>query len=71
MLSKARLDSLGDISLLIAAVGLRLVLITPHLEQGDHLRHRRMSAILLMGSSPLNFVGPLLRRWRRGAVVLD
>jgi hypothetical protein len=47
MSSKVRLDSLSDgISLLIAAVGLRLVFIAPHLEQGDHLRHRQMSAIL-------------------------
>jgi uncharacterized membrane protein len=38
---------------LIAAVGLRLVFITPHLEQSDHLRHRQMSAILLMVSSLL------------------
>jgi uncharacterized membrane protein len=28
-------------TLLIALVGLRLVCITPHLEAGDHLRHRR------------------------------
>jgi hypothetical protein len=46
MFSKVRLDSLDDgISLLIVAVGLRLVFITPHLEQGDHLRHRQMSVI--------------------------
>ena len=40
----------GD-TLLIAAVGLRLVQITPHLEQGDHLRHRQLSGILLIVSS--------------------
>jgi uncharacterized membrane protein len=40
-------------TLLIAAVGLRLVFITPHLEQGDHLRHRQLSAILLIASSLL------------------
>jgi uncharacterized membrane protein len=40
-------------TLLIAAVGLRLVAITPHLEQGDHLRQRQLSAMLLIGSSLL------------------
>jgi hypothetical protein len=30
-----------------------LVLITPHLEEGDHLRHRQMSALLLIVSSRL------------------
>jgi 2-polyprenyl-6-methoxyphenol hydroxylase-like FAD-dependent oxidoreductase len=52
---------------LIAAVGLRLVSITPHLEQGDHLRHRQLSAILLMVSSLLaiaaSFVNPRLALW--------
>lgn len=40
-------------TLLIAAVGLRLVAITPRLEQGDHLRLRQLSAMLLMVSSLL------------------
>lgn len=34
----------------IAAVGLRPVAITPHLEQGDHLRHRQLSAMSLIAS---------------------
>ena len=54
-------------TLLLAAVGLRLVLITPHLEQGDHLRRRQMSAILLMVSSLLaiaiSFVNPRVAMW--------
>jgi hypothetical protein len=63
----------GDgISLLIAAVGLRLVFIAPHLEQGDHLRHRQMSAIMRMGSSlpaiAPSFVDPRLALW---ALVLN
>jgi uncharacterized membrane protein len=40
-------------TLLIALVWLRLVHITPHLEQGDHLRHRQLSAMLLIVSSLL------------------
>jgi hypothetical protein len=48
MFSKARPDA-GH-TLLIAAVGLRLVAITPHLEQGDHLRFRQLSAMLLIVS---------------------
>lgn len=40
-------------TLLIAAVGLRLAAITPHLEQGDHLRFRQLSAMLLIVSSLL------------------
>jgi len=52
---------------LIAAVGLRLISITPHLEQGDHLRHRQLSAMLLMVSSLLaiavSFVSPRLALW--------
>ena len=40
-------------TLLIALVGMRIVAITPHLEQGDHLRHRQLSAMLLIGSSLL------------------
>ncbi len=52
---------------LIAALSLRLVSITPHLEQGDHLRRRQLSAILLMVSSllaiALSFVHPRLALW--------
>jgi len=37
---------------MIAAVGLRLVaIIPPHLEQGDHLRYRQFSAMLLIASA--------------------
>jgi uncharacterized membrane protein len=43
-------------TLLIAAVGLRLVHLTPHLEQGDHLRHRQLSAWLLIVSSLLAII---------------
>jgi uncharacterized membrane protein len=54
-------------TLLIAAVGLRLVFITPHLEHGDHLRRRQLSAILLMVSSllaiALSFVQPRVALW--------
>jgi uncharacterized membrane protein len=54
-------------TLLIAAVSLRVVFITPHLEPGDHLRHRQMSAILLMVSSllaiALSFFNPRLALW--------
>jgi uncharacterized membrane protein len=54
-------------TLLIAVVGLRLVQITPHLEQGDHLRHRQLSAMLLIASSllaiALSFVNPSLALW--------
>lgn len=53
--------------LLTAAVSLRLMSITPHLEPGDHLRHRRMSAILLMVSAllaiGLSFVNSELALW--------
>ena len=38
-------------TLLIAAVGFRLVAITPHLEQGEHLDRRQFSAMLLIVSS--------------------
>lgn len=41
---------------LIAAVGLRLVQLTPQLEQGDHLRRRQWSSIVLMISSLLAIV---------------
>jgi uncharacterized membrane protein len=54
-------------TLLIAVVGLRLVYITPHLEAGYHLRHRQMSAILLIVSSllaiALSFVNSRLALW--------
>jgi hypothetical protein len=54
-------------TLLIALVGLRLVFITPHLEQGDHLRHRQMSAMLLIVSSllaiALSFVNSKVALW--------
>lgn len=54
-------------TLLIAAVSLRLISITPHLEPGDHLRHRRMSAIVLMLSAllaiVLSFVNSGLALW--------
>jgi uncharacterized membrane protein len=54
-------------TLLIAAVGLRLVAITPHLEQGDHLDRRQFSALLLIGSSVLaiavSFFDPRIALW--------
>jgi len=54
-------------TLLIAVVGLRLVAITPHLEQGDHVRHRQLSAMLLIGTSllaiALSFVNSRLALW--------
>ena len=54
-------------TLLIALVGMRIVAITPHLEQGDHLRHRQLSAMLLVVSSllaiALSFVNPNLALW--------
>jgi uncharacterized membrane protein len=54
-------------TLLIALVGIRLVLITPHLELGEHLRHRQISAILLIVSSllaiALSFVNPRVALW--------
>jgi uncharacterized membrane protein len=54
-------------TLLIAAVGLRLFSITPHLEQGDHLRHRQMSSMLLIASSllaiALSFVNSRVALW--------
>jgi uncharacterized membrane protein len=43
-------------TLLIAAVSLRLIFITPDLEPGDHLRHRQMSAMVLIVSSLLSIV---------------
>jgi hypothetical protein len=54
-------------TLSIAVVGLRLVAITPHLEQGDHLRHRQLSAWLLIVSSALaigwSFVDSKVALW--------
>jgi uncharacterized membrane protein len=59
-------------TLLIALVGLRLIQITPQLEQGDHLHHRQFSAMLLIISSlaaiALSFVNPRLALW---ALVLN
>jgi uncharacterized membrane protein len=52
---------------LIAAVGLRLISVTPHLEPGDHLRHRQLSTMVLMASSllaiALSFVHPRMALW--------
>src|SRR5476649_1880357 len=54
-------------TLLIAAVWLRLFSITPHLEEGDHLRHRQLSAMLLIATSllaiALSFVNPRVALW--------
>jgi uncharacterized membrane protein len=54
-------------TLLIALVGMRLVAITPDLEQGDHLRFRQFSAVLLIVSSCLaivvSFASPRLALW--------
>ena len=54
-------------TLLIAATGLRLISITPDLEQGDHLRHRQFSAKLLIASSllaiALSFVNSRVALW--------
>jgi TMEM175 potassium channel family protein len=54
-------------TLLVAAVGLRLVQITPHLEQGDHLRHRQLLGVLLIVSSlaaiALSFVNSKVALW--------
>jgi uncharacterized membrane protein len=54
-------------TLLMALVGWRLVAITPDLEQGDHLRHRQLSTMLLIISSllaiGLSFVQPRLALW--------
>jgi uncharacterized membrane protein len=54
-------------TLLIALVGLRLMFITPHLEMGDHLRHRQLSGLLLIASSllaiGLSFVNSKVALW--------
>ncbi len=43
----------AGLTLASALVGLRMVAITPHLEQGDHVRRRLMSAWLLIAASVL------------------
>jgi len=52
---------------LIAAVGLRIMFITPHLEEGGHLRLRQMSAWLLTAASMLaiaaSFFNPRHALW--------
>jgi TMEM175 potassium channel family protein len=54
-------------TLLMALVGLRLVSITPHLETGDHLRHRQISGLLLVASSllaiGLSFIDSKVALW--------
>jgi uncharacterized membrane protein len=59
-------------TLLIAAVGLRLVAITPGIERDDHVGHRQFSAVLLIVSSLLaiavSFVQP---RWALWALALN
>lgn len=54
-------------TLLIALVGWRLISLTPELEQGDHLRDRQLSTMLLIVSSllaiGLSFVQPRLALW--------
>jgi uncharacterized membrane protein len=47
-------------TLLIAIVSLRMIFITPHLEQGDHLRHRQLTTLLLIVSSVLALVVSLI-----------
>ena len=51
-------------TLLVALVGQRLMSITPHLDPGEHLRHRQMSGILLIATSllaiALSFANPRL-----------
>ena len=54
-------------TLLISLVGLRMVLLMPHLEQGEHLRMRQISAFLLIVTSVLailvSFFSPHLALW--------
>jgi len=54
-------------TLLISVVGLRMVVITPHLEKDDHLRKRQISAYLLIGASVLaiaiSFIDPRDALW--------
>jgi len=48
-------------------VGLRMVFATPHLEPGDHLCMRQISAVLLIAASVLailvSFFSPHLALW--------
>jgi hypothetical protein len=52
MFANARLDTLGDgifavaMTSLALDIRLRMIMITPHLEQGNHLRERQMLAVL-------------------------
>jgi uncharacterized membrane protein len=54
-------------TLLIAAVGLRLIFITPDLEVGEHLRRRQMSSTVLIASSllaiALSFIDSRVALW--------
>ncbi|MBV8700205.1 TMEM175 family protein [Bradyrhizobium sp.] len=54
-------------TLSISLVGLRMVFVTPHLEQGEHLRMRQISASLLVAASVLailgSFFSPHLALW--------
>ena len=54
-------------TLLISLVGLRMVLLMPHLEPGEHLRMRQISAFLLIVASVLailvSFFSPHLALW--------
>jgi TMEM175 potassium channel family protein len=57
----------AGITLSIALIAMRLTAITPGLEQGEHLRHRQVSAMLLVASSllaiALSFVNPRVALW--------
>ncbi len=54
-------------TILISAVAFRLMALTPEKEEGDHLRRRRVSLMVLMASSALaiawSFVGPRQALW--------
>jgi uncharacterized membrane protein len=54
-------------TLLISLIGLRMVFATPHLEPGEHLRMRQISAFLLIAASVLailvSFFSPHLALW--------
>ncbi|MGP8120358.1 MAG: TMEM175 family protein [Xanthobacteraceae bacterium] len=59
-------------TLLIAAVGQRIFTLTPNLEPGDHLRHRRLSTLLLAGSSLLAIAVSLVNpRWALWAFAIN
>ena len=59
-------------TLLIAAVALRLVFLTPHLEQDEHLRRRQLSVILLIVCSLLAIAVSLMDpRWALWAYMLN